>query len=90
MGLFGRNKDQSCAERLNMLESRLERLELDHAERQVTVLKTAETVLNQLRAIEQQRRRRESADKEPGDPQVTDIEEINRAIREGRRHGVSR
>ena len=42
-------------ERLNQLETRLQRLELDNAERQVAVLSSLEKVLHQLRAREVKR-----------------------------------
>lgn len=47
----------TSAERLNRLETRVERLELDNAERQVAVLSSLEKVLNQLRARERKRER---------------------------------
>lgn len=50
---FGRREQQvevSFVDQLNHLETRIEKLELEQAERQLTVLKTVEKVLYQLRA----------------------------------------
>lgn len=62
----------SLAERLNRLETRVERVELDNAERQVAVLGSLEKVLNQLRSREAKRvRDAEVEDSEPArDPQA--------------------
>lgn len=46
------------------LEARLERLELDHSQRQIAVMSSLEKVLNQLRARE---RKREQAEQDPED-----------------------
>lgn len=46
-------------ERLNQLETRVKRLELDNAERQVAVLSSLEKVLHQLRARDRKRERQE-------------------------------
>ena len=59
----------TSAERLNRLETRVERLELDNAERQVAVLSSLEKVLNQLRARERKRERdAEESDEPAGNP----------------------
>lgn len=50
-------------ERLNQLETRVKRLELDNAERQVAVLSSLEKVLHQLRARD---RKREATQDAPG------------------------
>lgn len=50
------------SEALNRLETRVERLELDHAERQVAVLSALEKVLTQLRARERKRERTAEAE----------------------------
>lgn len=44
-------------ERLNQLETKIERLELDNADRQVAVLTTVEKVMHQLRARTRKRER---------------------------------
>ena len=54
--------------RVNQLETRLERLELDHAERQVAVLNTLEKVLRQLSAREGKRVRDRAAHQAEEDP----------------------
>ena len=57
--------------RVNQLETRLERLELDHAERQVAVLNTLEKVLRQLSAREGKRvrdRATNQTEEAPEDP----------------------
>jgi hypothetical protein len=68
MFVWSRNKPQPAevatgiVARVNQLETRLERLELDHAERQVAVLNTLEKVLHQLAAREGKRVRDRAAD----------------------------
>lgn len=47
------------SERLNQLETRVKKLELDNAERQVAVLSSLEKVLHQLRARDRKRERQE-------------------------------
>jgi TolA-binding protein len=61
--------DVSLRERLNRLETRLERLELDNAERQVAVLNALEKTMTQLRARERKRERdAEESDEPAGNP----------------------
>lgn len=54
---FTRRAAESHQGLLNQLQTRVERLELDHAERQVEVLSALEKVLHQLRARERKRER---------------------------------
>ncbi len=79
-------------EALNRLETRVERLELDHAERQVAVLSALEKVLNQLRARERKRAITEDAgegdslggvDRRPGNGSgdLPDLHPPKRALR---------
>lgn len=84
--------------RVDQLETRLERLELDHAERQVAVLNTLEKVLRQLAAREGKRVRDRAAHEEqetalddggvarvPAEPRrpVVDTSHLSRRFRVG-------
>ena len=63
--------------RVNRLENRLEKVELEHAERQVAVLGALEKVLHQLRARDRQRVKKNG--EEPLD--VTPEEPDERSLR---------
>jgi hypothetical protein len=60
----GSQEAESLSERLNRLETRMERVELDNGERQLAVLSALEKVLNQLRARER-KRERDNGDEPP-------------------------
>lgn len=66
-------------ERLNQLETRVKRLELDNAERQVAVLSSLEKVLHQLRARDRKRERQEPV--EEAIEEEVDISPPRRALR---------
>ena len=66
-GSQGPKNSDSEPERLNQLETRVERLELDNAERQMAVLGAMEKVLHQLRAREAKRAREAGAEPTDGD-----------------------
>jgi hypothetical protein len=61
--------DDSLAERMNGLETRMERVELDNGERQIAVLSALEKVLNQLRARERKRERDNGEEVPDGQPE---------------------
>lgn len=72
--MFGRKRQtaESGKDRLNLLETRVEKLEMESAERQLTVLKTVEKVLYQLRARTVKREKTaEDAPSEPIDEEPT-------------------
>lgn len=56
--------------RINQLETRLERLEMDAAERQLKVLNTIEKVMHQLRARESRRVARQEQEEEEAQLQL--------------------
>lgn len=58
----------SILSRLNQLETTLQRLEMDNADRQVTVLTTVEKVMHQLRARDRKRERTEAEEDGDGAP----------------------
>lgn len=66
-GSQGPQTDDSDASRLNQLETRVERLELDNAERQLAVLTAIEKVMHQLRARERKRARDGNGDEPEGE-----------------------
>lgn len=58
--------DENVLARLNQLETTVERLQLDQADRQLAVLTALEKVMHQLRARER-KRERENGDENPVD-----------------------
>jgi len=68
---FGVPAATSDNARLNQLETRLQRLELDNAERQIAVMKSMEKVLYQLRARDA-KRVRDSARQDAAGQEIED------------------
>lgn len=67
---------------VNRLETRIERLELDHSERQVAVLSALEKVMSQLRARERKRQRTAEGEEEaePEETPARTVDAIGRRV----------
>jgi len=61
-----KSRADAIEERMNQLETRMERVEVDNTERQMTVLTASEKVLHQLRARERKRVKDGTAEEEDG------------------------